>query len=365
MDRLMRHGVKVAVQSNYGLEGMFDKIRTKHGDVMHYPKGYRPYSDDVIPIWADDWQKKNPDAKHALFTLYDVWVYNQMKYDGDIIAYVPLDHVTMPPLVKQFLERPNVIPVAMSPFGYRMLEQRGIKAHYAPHAYDANVFKPTYKVNGFPTREFMEIDDDDFLVSIVAANKANGILHRKSLDTQLYAYSLFKKKHPKTKLYLHMEPSPVFGGFNVPRLLDAIGLERQDVIFPDPMMLRVGYPPEDLAAFYTASNVVMNTTLGEGFGVTSIESQACGARLITSNWTASPDLAGPDSFLVDGDPLWDEPQASFFVRPNIESTAKALALAYEQPRELSTENMKFVKQFEVEHVWDTHWMPFWKEYFGV
>jgi len=364
MDRLMRHGVKVAVQSNYGLEGLFDTIRTKHGDVMHYPKGFAPYSQDVIPIWAKDWESRHPDRKHAVMTLYDVWVYSKLEYDGPIIAYVPLDHITIPPLVKEFLQRDNVTPVAMSPHGHRILTDRGIDSHYAPHSFDASVFKPTYKVDGVPTREFMGITDEHFLVTIVAANKSNGILHRKAISEQLFAYSQFKKEHPEARLYLHMEPSAVFGGFNIPRLLDAIGLNRDEVIFPDSDLLRVGYPPEHLAAFYTASDVVMNVTYGEGFGVVSIESQACGARLLTSAWTASLDLAGPDSFLCDGEPLWDEPQASFYMRPTLSSMVQALELAYKQPRELSQANMDFVKQFEVEHVWDTHWMPFFRDYFG-
>jgi hypothetical protein len=364
MDRLMRHGVKVAVQSNYGLEGLFEKIRTKHGDVMHYPKGFAPYSQDVIPIWGKDWEDKNPGRKHAIMTLYDVWVYSKLVYDGPIIAYVPLDHITIPPLVKQFLQRDNVIPVAMSPHGHRILTDRGIKSHYAPHAFDATVFKPTYKIDGVPTRQFMGIEDDHYLVSIVAANKSNGILHRKAISEQMFAYSEFKKKHPEARLYLHMEPSAVFGGFNIPRLLDAIGLNRNEVLFPDSTTLRVGYPPEHLAAIYTASDVMMNVTYGEGFGVTSIEAQACGARLLTSSWTASIDLAGPDSFLCDGDPLWDEPQAAFYMRPSLSSMVQALELAFQQPREISQANMDFVQQFEVEHVWNTHWMPFFTEFYS-
>jgi hypothetical protein len=364
VDRLMRHGVKTAVQSNYGLEGLFDKIRTKHGDVMHYPKGYRPYSDDVIAIWAKDWEDKNPGVNHAIMTLYDVWVYKNLKYDGPIIAYVPLDHITIPPMVKEFLQRDNVTPVAMSPFGKRIMDDRGIDCHYAPHAFDAKVYKPTYKVDGVPTRQFMGLTDEHFLVSIVAANKSNGILHRKALSEQIFAYSLFKKKHPEARLYLHMEPSNVFGGFNIPRLLDAIGLDKDEVIFPDSTLLRVGYPAEHLAAFYTASDVVMNVTYGEGFGVTSIESQGCGARLLTSSWTASPDLAGPDSFLCDGEPLWDEPQGAFYMRPTLSSMVQALEAVYEQPRGISQANIDFAKQFEVEHVWDTYWLPFFMEFYG-
>lgn len=364
MDRLMRHGVKVAVQSNYGLEGSIERIRTKHGDVVHYPKGFAQYSQDVIPVWAKDFEGRNPGRKHAIMTLYDVWVYLKVDYDGPIIAYVPLDHVTMPPMVKEFLQKPNVIPVAMSPHGHRMMAERGIESHYAPHSFDTTVFKPTYKVDGIPTRQFMGFSDDHYLVTIVAANKSGGVLHRKALSEQLFAYSKFKKAHPEARLYLHMEPSAAYGGFHIPRLLDAIGLDRNHVLFPDTDLLRVGYPAEQLAAFYTASDVVMNVTYGEGFGVVNIESQACGARLLTSSWTASMDLAGPDSYLCDGEPLWDELQGAFWMRPTLSSMVQALELAYEQPRGISQPNIDFAQQFEVEHVWDTHWMPFFTDFYS-
>ena len=114
VDRFVRHGLRTAVQSNYGLEGSFDKVRTPYGEAMHYPKGFKPYSDDVIQLWHDDWKKKNPGVKSALMTLYDVWVYDQLKFDDPIFAYVPIDHVTMPPLVHKFLLRENVTPVTMS-----------------------------------------------------------------------------------------------------------------------------------------------------------------------------------------------------------------------------------------------------------
>ena len=364
MDRMMRHGLNVAVQSNYGLEGRFEKIKTKWGDVAHYPKGFKPYSDDVIKLWHDDFVTKHPGKKNAVFTLYDVWVYNQLEHDGPIISYVPLDHVTVPPGVKKFLMRDNVTPVTMAPHGQRLLESRDIKSHYAPHMLDAKIYKPTQKINGVPTRQFMEIGDDDFLVSIVAANKSNGIMHRKALAEQIVAFSLFLKDVPNAKLYLHMEGSKVFGGFNIPVLLQAVGLTNKNVIIADATTLRVGYPAEQLAAIYTASDVVMNATYGEGFGVVNIESQACGTRLITSSWTASEDLAGPDSFQVAGQPLWDEPQSSFYNIPSIPSLYEALKLAYDAPRGISHDNIQFARQFEVEHVWDTYWMPFFKEFFA-
>jgi len=364
VDRFMRHGIKTAVLSNYGLEGRHDVHKTAHGNVPVYPKGFKPYSDDVINLWHDDFMKDKPDMPNAIMTLYDVWVYNNLKTEREIIAYVPLDHVTMPPMVEKFLRRDQVTPVTMSEHGQRMLEARGIKSTYAPHSVDTKVFLPTHDIMGEPTRQFMGLTDDHFLVSIVAANKANGLVHRKALAEQILAFSIFKRSHEDAKLYLHMEPTPVFGGFNIPALLAACGLTKEDVIVADSTTLRVGYTQEQLAALYTTADVVLNATMGEGFGVASIEAQACGTRIVTSNWTASQDLAGPDSFLCDGQPFWNEPQAAWWNVPLVDSLVNALELAYQSPRGVSLEAVKFAKQFDVEKVWSKYWMPFLKDYFG-
>ena len=114
-ERLLKHGFHVANLSNYGLEGSKSTIRTSHGDVAHYPKGFKPYSDDVLPVWHEEFRSQWPNLKHAVITLYDVWVYNDMKFDGDIFAWTPLDHVTLPPNVLKFLLRRNVTPITMSP----------------------------------------------------------------------------------------------------------------------------------------------------------------------------------------------------------------------------------------------------------
>lgn len=363
VERMKRHGMPVAALSNYGLEGSFSTIRTKHGDVKHYPKGFKPYSDDVIPLWHEDFMRDYPGMKNAVMTLYDVWVYKNMKFEGNMIAYVPIDHVTMPPMVEAMLRKDNVTPVTMSPHGQRMLEARDIPSTYCPHAVDTSVFTPTHKINGIPTREFMGIREDDFLVSIVAANKSNGILHRKALAEQIMAFSVLKQKVKNAKLYLHMEATAAFGGFDIPALLSSVGLDDKTVTVADSATLRTGYPQEQLAALYTASDVLLNATMGEGFGVTTIEAQACGTRVITSGWTASQDLGGPDSWLVDGQPFYDEPQKSWYNIPLIGSLVSALELAHEAPRGISLDSIKFAKQFDVETLWTKHWLPFFKDYF--
>jgi len=180
-EKLLKHGVKVANLSNYGLEGRKETMRLKTGDVKHYPRGQVLYSEDVMELWHKDFTSAFPELKSYLFTLYDVWVYNNLKFDGEIISWVPLDHITLPPLVAKFLLRPQVTPITMSPHGQRQLEEAGIDSTYIPHAVDTKVFKPTDTYEGMPIRQYLEVPEDAFLVSMVQANKANGQIHRKAL----------------------------------------------------------------------------------------------------------------------------------------------------------------------------------------
>lgn len=361
VEKLLQNGAKVASLSNYGLEGRFDTIKTKHGEIPHYPRGHSLYSEDVMGLWAKDFASKNPSLKPFLLTLYDVWVLNNLQYDGEIVSWVPLDHITLPPEVAKFLLRSQVTPITMSPHGQRQLEENGIESTYIPHAIDTKVFKPTNQIFGQDTRKFLNIPEDAFLVSMVQANKANGLVHRKALAEQFLAFGMFRKDHPNSYLYIHSEPSKVYGGFDIGRLLKNCGLDESCVIIADSNSLRVGYPQDFLAGIYTASDVLLACSYGEGFGVPVVEAQACGTRVITSGFAATQDLASEDSWLVGGQPFWDEPQGAFFQIPFVHSIVEALKLAHDAPREKSQTAIKFAKQFDIDAVWDNYWLPFWKE----
>lgn len=365
LDRMKRHKMDVALLANYGLEGRFDKIKTKYGTVPAYPRGFAAHSQDVIPLWYDHFTKQNADKPSALFTLYDVWIYNSLKFDDPIISWVPLDHVTLPPDVAKFLQRKNVTPITMAPHGQRQLEQSGIKSTYIPHSIDTRAFKPILEAEGQKTREWMGLKDDTFLVTMVSANKANGIMHRKGLAEALTAFAAFHREKPNSHLYLHMEPGNAFGGFVIPRILSALQIPPESVTIADPNTLRIGYSQETLAAIYTASDVLLVPSYGEGFGIPIVEAQACGTRVITGSWTSMADVAGPSSWIVAGQPLWDETQQAFYQMPLIQSIVDALKLAYDAPRGIDEESIEFAKEFDVEKVWNEKWLPFWKEFFNA
>lgn len=362
VERLNRSGVKVASLSNFGLEGMKSEMKIAGHKVAHYPKGVTPYSADVIAPYHKEFSDQYPDRANALLTLYDVWVYNDLRFDGEILAWTPLDHITLPPKVALFLKRENVTPVTMSPHGQSQLAAAGIDSVYIPHAVDSKIMKPTYSVNGVTAREYMGVRDDQFLVGMVAANKANGVVHRKAMAENLLAFSIFLKEYPDAVLYIHTEPSAVYGGFNLPLLLKACGVPEQSVIFPDQTRLRSGYSQQEMAAFYSAFDVLLSTSYGEGFGIPTIEAQMCGTRVITSGFAASADLASEDSWLVSGQPFWDESQQSFFSVPNIPEIVEALRQA-EKMRGESSAAREFALQFDADTVFETYWLPFLRDKF--
>ena len=362
-ERMIRSGLEFAALSNYGLEGKKDTIELAGKKVLHFPKGLHPYSADVMPVWTQEFAAMHPDLKTVLFTLYDVWVYNDMKYDGPIVSWVPLDHITPPPAVIEFLKRKNVTPVTMSPHGQQQLESVGIQSTYIPHGIDTKLYKPTPLMNGISTREYMGVPEDTFLVGMVAANKANGQIHRKAFAENLLAFATFHKKYPNSQIYIHSEASKAYGGFNLAVLLKSVGLDKSAVLLPPQDIMRLGFKDEEMAAFYTAFDVLLSTSYGEGFGIPTVEAQACGTRVITSNFAASKDLASEDSWKIDGQPFWDEAQASFFQIPSINKITVALEDAYNNRRGHSDIAVEFAKQFDADHVWRWRWVPFLKELF--
>jgi len=359
VDRLKRDGYEVAALSNYGLEGNNSTLQTPHGEIPHYARGMEAYSNDVAPMHHHHWLQQHPDAKDLFITLYDVWVLKGSAWDKmrNIASWTPLDHITMPPKVEAWLRKDNVTPIAMSPFGQKQMIDKGIDCLYIPHAIDTKVMKPTFEINGVATREYLGFKETDFIVGMVAANKASGLFHRKAFSENLMAFSIFLQSHPDAKLYLHTDPLGSAGGWNLLKLCEAAGIPDSAVRFPNLVDYKYGIAPEVLAAFMTTMDVMLATSYGEGFGVPTVETQACGTRVIGSSWAATPDLVAEDCFLVEGQPMWDSGQDAWWSMPLIPSILQALQLAYDAPRERSQTCIDFASQFDVEKVWDKYWIP--------
>ena len=129
-------------------------VDTPYGKIPEYARGLEAWSNDSTPVNHAHHVSKFPDLKSMLITLADVWILKNPEFAKipKIASWVPLDHVSMPPAVKAWLEKDNVIPIAMAPWGVEQMDSVGIKSTYIPHAIDTHTFKPTEKIEGQITK---------------------------------------------------------------------------------------------------------------------------------------------------------------------------------------------------------------------
>jgi hypothetical protein len=355
--RLTNAGNNVALASNYGTEGA---LGTWEGHKV-FPRGFDVHSNDIIPAHFHAWNGEHGNRDDALLvTLYDVWVFGGPQWDQvpRILSWVPIDHMPAPPKVLEWLARPNVTPVAMSRFGSQMLTRAGLEHDYVPHAIE-KVFKPTKRfatgTGQITGRTFMDVPDDAWLIGIVSANKGQ-LPNRKAFPEMFMAAGQVMRERDDVWLYVHTEDRGVMGGIQLHDLAAACGVPADRLRFADQYSLRIGIPQELMAACYTGMDVLLQTSMSEGFGIPAIEAQACGTPVIATNFSAQPELIG-DGWLVDGQPFWDPMQRGWMVTPNVDQIVNALQDAYERPQERSTKAIEFASQYDADYVFDTYWRP--------
>jgi glycosyltransferase involved in cell wall biosynthesis len=113
---------------------------------------------------------------------------------------------------------------------------------------------------------------------------------------------------------------------------------------------------EDLVKLYYDHDVLVYPSYGEGFGVPTIEAQACGVPVIVSDFTASAELCG-DGWKVSGQPLWDAYQKAFFQIPFVPEIVDALEESYKRGRSTSKKAIEFAKKYEADTVYRDCWKP--------
>lgn len=355
VNSLKKAGFEVAALSNTDIYETEQKIETAYGTVPLFTAGQVRYSNDVTPGNHKEFANRYPDKTNRLLTIYDVWILDNPEFDEiDILSWVPLDSVSLSELDEAWLRKPNVTPIAMSPHGVRQLKDAGIECEYAPHAIDTKIFKPTFEIAGQHIEDHFN-SKDKFVVGMVAANAPLGMMHRKAYGENLLAFSIFQKRHPDAMLYLHTSAKD---GWDLTKIIESCEINPNSVLFvnhKDYVFDRI--PKNNMAAYYTGMDVYLATSYGEGFGIGTIEAQSCGTKVVGSSWAATPDLVASDGWLVDGQPVWNPMKNSWFKVPNILQIVAALENAYNAGKGRSQVAIEFAKQFDIETVWNDHWIP--------
>jgi glycosyltransferase involved in cell wall biosynthesis len=205
-------------------------------------------------------------------------------------------------------------------------------------------------------RQIMGVEPDQFVVGAFNAN-SDSRPSRKAWPEQLLAFSIFAKDHDDAVIYIHTDRHGAgANGLKMDELCAAVGLEEHQFKFVNQYAYRSGIPQEGLAALMSACDVGLAASYGEGFGLTVLELQSVGVRVIVNDFSSQPELVG-DGWLTTGQPFYNPGFQNWWKAPSIASIVDSLEAAYEAPRGHSDKARSHAVQYDADLVYRQRWRP--------
>jgi glycosyltransferase involved in cell wall biosynthesis len=224
------------------------------------------------------------------------------------VAWTPVDAWPLSAALRDFLTASGARPLAMSRWGQAALAAAGFRAGYIPHSVPTGLFKPPEdrdtlrQAQGIPPGAF-----------VVAMNQANRSWARKALDTQILAFLEFRRRHPDSRLLLHMAERHEKGQ-DLPLMISRFCEAYPDLAVGEGVVFFAGQDAyaageiemEQMPSLYGAADVTLQAVMAGGFELPALESQSCGTPVIATGTGPVAEVAGPHSFLVPGQDFWVE-----------------------------------------------------------
>lgn len=127
--------------------------------------------------------------------------------------------------------------------------------------------------------------EDGFIIGNVNRNQPR---KRLELTIDYFATWVLEERIPDAYLMLHLAPTGEHA-IDVKNLMGYYGLAHR-LILSTPPTIGKGVPERQLAGMYSAFDVMLTTTQGEGFGLTTFEAMAAGVPCIAPDWSALGEL---------------------------------------------------------------------------
>lgn len=174
------------------------------------------------------------------------------------------------------------------------------KAHDMPVVYHGTNLKDFYYDKDI-VKEVPEIKEQVFgdknAFVVMNLNRNQG---RKDMPRTLQMFKELKKEIPNAVLWMFCREMDT--GWHLGNVARAVGLKRdKDVFFvpyPEGSRVMQGLPLEAIKEAYIIADVVVSTTLGEGWGLSATEAMACKTPVVMPNNTSMPEILG------DGERGW-------------------------------------------------------------
>lgn len=282
------------------------------------------------------------------------------------IVYIPIDGVPK----EQWIHNVNVCDhlIAYSKFGEGEMKKA------------CSVVKPIQVVpHGINTSDYFVVNKDEvasfrgqyfgssadkFIFTNVNRNQ-----QRKDIPRTIAAFAEFRKEVKDSILYLHMAQKDQ--GWDLTEVVKSYGLNTTtDVIFPQRFGPNQGYPREIVNLIYNASDCVVSTSLGEGFGLAWIESMATKTPVIMPNNTTITEFINEDNgYLVKS----GTNPSLFTTLPNdnevirslidVEDMAEKMLDVYNNPEEAKRRAENAYNWVTMKMDWQRNIVPQWVELF--
>lgn len=257
------------------------------------------------------------------------------KKEFKYILYFPVDGPLDPLWVTNAIDTPDVA-VAYTEYGREEAKKYSDRdVHVLYHGVDTEVFKPTTANRRKKIRrELFGVGPDDFLITNVNRNQP-----RKDLPRTIIAWLEVQKSIPAAKLYLHFDPDEQISENILRFVVRHVPKKQQDNIFYPESVGPNGVDKSTMRDIYCASDVVVSTTMGEGWGLSITESLACKVPVVMPRHTSCEEILGKDqergwlaectSFVVL--PEYDNSQ----LRPltDVDSLVGQILSVYNNPKE--------------------------------
>ena len=219
-----------------------------------------------------------------------------------LLTYIPVDGYNMPP-AWEILDKVSM-RVAMSKFGQDSMP--GSKLVH--HGVDTKTFTP---MNKKEAKKALGMDPKRFLILRVDKNSI-----RKNYADTWRAVRPLMRKYPDIDVHFHCH-SNTMDGVSLKAYTSLDEDIRDRLTFSKDLGPFTGWPEEQMRVLYSAADLFISTSYGEGFGLTIAEALACGTPVVAQNVSAIPEVVGPGGVLIDPDRPWTAPQGQEQMLPNI------------------------------------------------
>ena len=287
-----------------------------------------------------------------IFIFNDAWIINEylikikehFKKIPPIVVYFPIDGRNHDP--KWYLNFDLVtIPVVYTQFGYDVAKKVYPEGDYKIiyHGVDSDTFYKTKTSRSRIKKELYpknpEIYEDSFIVL-----NANRNQPRKRIDMSIKGFALFVEGRPKNIKYYH-HAGTQDAGWDVIKLCKSLDIEDRLIL----TSLERGVqkiPDFKLNLIYNATDVGLNTSLGEGWGLPNCEHAVTGAPQVVPDASASKELFEDCGLLIPiNQTIYIEQTLTIGDLVRAEDVAEKLAMLYDDKELYKTLAEKCMNKF--------------------